>query len=110
MIHANMLKISIAIIFLLFVCYNMGMSKQMQNILNYSVVIEKDEKSGYFAYVPNLPGCYTQGGTIEKTIENAKEAIGLYLEVLQEEKQKIPYQSYVGLVNVAVPFRSPVYA
>ncbi|MGD0662761.1 MAG: type II toxin-antitoxin system HicB family antitoxin [Syntrophorhabdales bacterium] len=43
-----------------------------------SIVIEKDEH-GYHAYSPELEGCQTQGDSLEETIENAREAVALYL-------------------------------
>lgn len=53
-----------------------------------SVVIEKDD-SGYYAYCPELEGCHTQGDTIEKTMDNIKEAIELYLETLSQEERAL---------------------
>ncbi len=44
-----------------------------------AVVIEKDE-DGYFAYCPQLQGCYTQGNTFEEAIENLKDAVKLHIE------------------------------
>ena len=52
-----------------------------------SVVIEKDD-CGYYAYCPELEGCQTQGDSIEKVMENIKEAIELYLETLSQEELK----------------------
>lgn len=51
-----------------------------------SVIIEKDE-SGYFAYVPELPGCHTQGESHAEVMQNIQEAIDLYLEVLSLEER-----------------------
>ena len=51
----------------------------------FDVVIVEDEKSGYMAFVPALPGCHTQGETLGDLINNAKEAIELYVETLTEE-------------------------
>jgi len=48
-------------------------------VYRLSVVIEKDE-DGYFAYCPQLQGCYTQGDTYEEVIENIKDAIKLHIE------------------------------
>jgi predicted RNase H-like HicB family nuclease len=50
-----------------------------------SVVIEHDE-NGYYAYCPELPGCHSQGPTLETAIERIKEAIDLYLETLSPEE------------------------
>ena len=57
-------------------------------VLDFDVVIAKDPDGGYYAYVPQLPGCYTQGETVEETLENIKEAIELYLDVLSEEERE----------------------
>lgn len=40
--------------------------------------------------VPALPGCNTEGDTLEEALANAKEAIELYLEVLKERGEPIP--------------------
>ncbi|HEX5505460.1 MAG TPA: type II toxin-antitoxin system HicB family antitoxin [Thermomicrobiales bacterium] len=42
-------------------------------------VIHKAEEGGYWAEVPALPGCYTQGETLDEVKGNLKEAIELYL-------------------------------
>lgn len=49
------------------------------------VIIEADETSGYTVSCPSLPGCHSQGETIDEAIANIKEAIELYLEVLEED-------------------------
>ena len=46
-----------------------------------SVIIEKDAH-GFYAFSPDLPGCQTQGDSLEETVTNIKEAISLYLETL----------------------------
>ena len=51
----------------------------------FQVVIQKD-KYGYFAYCPELLGCYTQGDTFDEVVKNIKEAIELYLETLTEDE------------------------
>ena len=49
------------------------------SIYKFSVVIEKD-KDGYFAFCPELQGCYTQGETYEEVLDNIKDAIHLHVE------------------------------
>jgi len=44
----------------------------------FTVIIEKGEKE-YIGRVVELPGCHTQGATIDELMENIKEAIKLYL-------------------------------
>lgn len=49
-----------------------------------NAVIEKDEY-GYFAYVPTLEGCVSQGDTYDEAIANIKEAVELYVDSLFRE-------------------------
>ena len=58
-------------------------------VLKFDVVIMEDEEAGgYIAFVPALPRCYTQGDTVDDVMKNIKEAIELYLEILDEEEKK----------------------
>lgn len=43
----------------------------------FTIVIEKD-KDGYYAYCPQLQGCYSQGDTYEETLENIEDVIKLH--------------------------------
>jgi len=69
---------------------------------SYTVQIEPVTEGGYWSRVPALPGCFSQGETIEETIANTKEAIELYLEGLVAEKENIPEESD-GVVSVRIP-------
>lgn len=67
----------------------------------FDVVILEDETGGYIALVPALPGCHTQGDTLEDLMENIKEAIDLYMETLTEqEKKDLLKQKVVGIQKV----------
>lgn len=46
----------------------------------FSVIYESAIEGGYVVSVPNLPGCYSEGNTIEEAQKNIQEAIELYLE------------------------------
>lgn len=48
-------------------------------------VIFHEEDGGFWAEVPSLPGCYSQGRTRSEAKENVAEAIQGYLETVQEE-------------------------
>ncbi|MCI4438296.1 type II toxin-antitoxin system HicB family antitoxin, partial [archaeon] len=50
----------------------------------FDTIILEDESGGYVAFVPALPGCHTQGDTLEELMKNVKEAIELYLETLND--------------------------
>ncbi|HHT9159568.1 MAG: hypothetical protein A3G70_04965 [Planctomycetes bacterium RIFCSPLOWO2_12_FULL_39_13] len=51
----------------------------------YRILIEKGEDFGYVAHCPAIPGCHSQGNTIEESIENTKDAIKSCLEVLDND-------------------------
>ena len=51
------------------------------------VIIEQD-KDGYFAYVPELKGCHTQGDSMDEVMKHIKEAIDLYLSTLRPAEVK----------------------
>ena len=51
----------------------------------FNVIIQKD-KNGYFAQVPELKGCFSQGDSLEEVDKNIKEAIELYLETMDKEE------------------------
>jgi predicted RNase H-like HicB family nuclease len=55
----------------------------------YAIVIERGENN-LSAYVPDLPGCITTGGSIEEIERNIREAIELHLEGLREDGGPIP--------------------
>lgn len=55
---------------------------------NFKIVIEKEpEDVGYFAYSPSLPGCFSNGLTIEEARRNIHEAIQQHIRVLQAHNQ-----------------------
>jgi len=67
----------------------------------FDVVIIEDETGGYVAFVPTLPGCHTQGDTLNELMDNVKEAVELYLETLtEEEKKDLLKQRVVGIQKV----------
>ena len=53
--------------------------------MKIKVVLEPQEEGGYTVYVPSLPGCISEGETVEEALENIKEAISLYLEVSDDD-------------------------
>lgn len=48
------------------------------------------EEETYWVEFPDLEGCVTEGSTLEEAMENAQEAMGLYLAALLEENQPLP--------------------
>jgi predicted RNase H-like HicB family nuclease len=58
------------------------------------VIIYSGEDGYFVAECPSLPGCISQGKTREEAIENIREAILLYIEVLEERGQPVPAEKY----------------
>jgi predicted RNase H-like HicB family nuclease len=48
----------------------------------YRIIIEKGEDFGFIAHCPAIPGCHSQGSSMEDAIENIKDAIIGCLEVI----------------------------
>ncbi len=67
----------------------------------FSVVIEKD-REGYFAFCPELQGCYTQGDTYEEVLENIKDAIRLHIDDRIASGEDIPQSESVSLTLMEV--------
>ena len=73
---------------------------------SFEIVIELDEDGGYFAHSPTLPGCFSNGKTIEEAKRNMREAITLHLGVLREHGDPIPQNDrivHVEELTVGVP-------
>ncbi|MBI4135381.1 type II toxin-antitoxin system HicB family antitoxin [Candidatus Uhrbacteria bacterium] len=73
------------------------------NILTYTVLFEHAEEGGYVTYAPLLPGCHSQGETLEEAESNIQEAIEVYLESLREHGEEAPVERKVlhGSVTVS---------
>ena len=57
----------------------------------YTVLLTPDPDEGsYIVTVPTLPGCITEGGTLEEALANAREAIKCHLEGLALDGEPIP--------------------
>ncbi len=69
------------------------------------MVYEADPEGGFVVFAPTLPGCHTQGETLEEAERNITEAIELYLECLIADKELIPEgsKSFYGTVSVRTP-------
>lgn len=53
--------------------------------MRLAVVLEPSDEGGYTVYVPSLPGCISEGETRQEALDNIREAIGLYLEPVEDE-------------------------
>jgi len=57
----------------------------MTKIYNNTVLIEQDEDGIYVAKVSDIPGCYTQGKTVEQVMERIKEAIEVCKSSIEQD-------------------------
>ena len=80
------------------------MKRKSATTLSYSVFYEQAAEGGFVAFVPALPGCHTQGETLEETERNVKDAIALYIESMTAHGEAIPEEgrSFQGRVSVPV--------
>jgi predicted RNase H-like HicB family nuclease len=53
--------------------------------MRLKVVLEPSEEGGYTVFVPSLPGCISEGDTVEEAMANIREAIELYLEPVDDD-------------------------
>ena len=66
---------------------------------SFQIVIEKEpEDEGYYAYSPTVPGCFSNGKTIEEARRNIREAVEQHMASLLGHGQPIPQDD--GLVHV----------
>jgi predicted RNase H-like HicB family nuclease len=53
--------------------------------MKLKVVLEPSDEGGYTVCVPSLPGCISEGDTKEEALANIKEAIELYMELVEDD-------------------------
>jgi predicted RNase H-like HicB family nuclease len=74
---------------------------------NFEIVVEKEpEDEGYLAFSPSLPGCFSNGRTVEEARQNIRDAIQQHLSVLLAHDQPVPQHENLVLVealSVGVP-------
>jgi predicted RNase H-like HicB family nuclease len=72
--------------------------------MEYTVLIHPAEEGGYWVEVPALPGCLSQGETIDETISNIKEAIEGHILALREFNKELPPEEdlIIGRVRVGI--------
>jgi predicted RNase H-like HicB family nuclease len=64
--------------------------ERMRPMRTYTIVVEPEEESGYMVSVPALPGCFTQGRSLDECRERAAEAIALHIAGLEADGEPVP--------------------
>ena len=55
------------------------------NNMKVKVILEPSEEGGFTAHVPSLPGCISEGETVDDALANIQEAIAVYLEPVEDD-------------------------
>jgi len=71
-------------------------------VLDFKVVLQPDPGGGYVISCPTLPGCYSQGDTIDEALKNIREAILLCIEDMKAHREPVPDPSKTLLGSVLV--------
>jgi len=53
--------------------------------MRLKVILESSDEGGFTVYVPSLPGCISEGETVDEAMKNIREAIDLYLEPVEDD-------------------------
>jgi predicted RNase H-like HicB family nuclease len=62
----------------------------MMNVRTYTIVVEADEDGSFYVTVPALPGCFTQGSSLEECQQRAVEAIETHIAGLVADGDTVP--------------------
>ncbi len=57
-------------------------------------LVYQGESGLWVAEVPSLPGCVSQGATLEEAVKNVREAIELHIETLRAHRQPVPPERF----------------
>ena len=79
--------------------------------MNYPIAIEPGDKRHAFGVaVPDLPGCFSAGDTLDEAIENAKEAIGLWLETVIDDGGAVPEPRHITVHQAKAEYAGWIWA
>ncbi|MBA7684461.1 hypothetical protein ES703_92856 [subsurface metagenome] len=70
--------------------------------MDYTIILHPAEEGGYWAEVPVLPGCFSQGETVEETLIHIKEAIESHLIALKAEGKEAPKDQTMVFSHVEI--------
>jgi len=78
--------------------------------MRFPIVLHTDDGIRYGVTVPDLPGCFSTGGTFEEALASVKEAIDLHLEGLIEDGGNIPVARPIAEHRINPDFADGIWA
>jgi predicted RNase H-like HicB family nuclease len=82
------------------------MSQAALNVYQFTIIIERQYEGEYLVSVPDLPGCYTEGRTLEEAREMAGDAIRAYCANMLKHGEPIPVEpteeQFVGRLSITL--------
>ena len=71
--------------------------------MEFTVLMHPAEEGGYWAEVPALPGCFSQGETVEELLANVREAVESHIAALRAEGQEVAGDNglLIGRIRIA---------
>ncbi|MCX7968654.1 MAG: type II toxin-antitoxin system HicB family antitoxin [Armatimonadetes bacterium] len=76
--------------------------------MRFVIILTPNEDDGYVAECPAIPGCISEGDTLEQAIENIREAIAACLETIVAHGWELPKETDVVVTTVEVPLPAMV--
>jgi predicted RNase H-like HicB family nuclease len=76
----------------------------------FPIAIHKEPGADYGVTVPDLPGCFSAGSTIDEAMLMAREAIELYLDTLVEDGRTVPTPSDIEILRNRPEFADAIWA
>ena len=78
--------------------------------MKYPIVIHKDPDSDYSVTIPDLPGCFSAGSSIEEAISMAQEAAECHIEGMLIDSEPIPTPSDIEVYKDQSDFKNGIWA
>ena len=78
--------------------------------MKFIVVLHTDDGSSYGVTVPDLPGCFSAGDSMEDALESVREAIDLHVETLIEDKADVPVATAMAIHQANPDYANGVWA
>jgi antitoxin HicB len=62
------------------------MIRHLEASMNFKVLVRPEPEGGFSVSVPEIPGCYSQGETLEEALANIREAVELWIDVVGDDE------------------------